>query len=198
MQPKRLGILIFPDVEVLDFCGPFEVFSVARSSRDQVQGPFEVRLVAEQDGPVTAVGGLRVLPDYTLQTCPTLDILLVPGGSGARRSMDNTTLVQWVATRGRQVELLASVCTGAFLLAKAGLLDGRRATTHWEFTRLLADTFPNVSVVENTRYVEDGQVITSAGISAGIDMALHLVARYLGDNAARGTARQMEYPFPAA
>jgi transcriptional regulator GlxA family with amidase domain len=137
MNRKRVGILVFPEVEVLDFCGPFEVFSVTRLeaySRDE-PSPFEVFLVAEQAGPVTATGGLKVIPDYTLETCPPLDILLVPGGWGTRAERKNARLVAWIAGRAKQVETLTSVCTGSLLLGQAGLLDGRRATTHWSRAR---------------------------------------------------------------
>jgi transcriptional regulator GlxA family with amidase domain len=198
MERKRVGILIFADVEVLDFCGPFEVLSVTRldeaKRRDDVS-PFDVVLIAEQDGPVVASGGMRVQPDFTLDTCPPLDLLVVPGGWGTRREIDNPRLIGWIAARGRQVETLTSVCTGAMLLGRAGLLDGRRATTHWRSLDWLHDSFPAVTVERALHVVEDGNLLTSAGISAGIDMALRVVARHCGEPVARATARHMEYPF---
>ena len=133
MKRKLVGIVIFPEVEVLDFCGPYEVFSVTRldeARRREEPSPFQVLLVAETLAAVQAAGGMRVLPDCTLADCPQLDILLAPGGWGTRQQILNETLVSWLASRGRQVETLTSVCTGALLLGKAGLLDGRRATTH--------------------------------------------------------------------
>ena len=134
MNRRRVGIIIFPEVEVLDFCGPYEVLAVTRlheERRRDEPSPFELLLVAEQTGAVTASGGLKVLPDCTLANCPSLDVLVVPGGWGTRREINNKSLIDWIAQRGRQVETLASVCTGAMLLGRAGLLDGRRATTHW-------------------------------------------------------------------
>ncbi len=199
MARKPIGILIFADVEVLDFCGPFEVFAATRlheEKRREEASPFEVLLVAEASGPVTASGGLRVIPDHTLETCPRLDILVVPGGWGTRREINNAKLLDWLRQRGSQVETLASVCTGAMLLGAAGLLEGLHATTHWRSLPWLRDTFPQVTVESDQHVVEDGRVLTSAGISAGIDLALKVVARYCGEDIARATARHIEYPYP--
>ena len=199
MERRRVGIVVFDDVEVLDFCGPFEVFSVTRLNeerRREEPSPFAVLLVAQQAGVATAAGGLRVVPDVTLDACPALDVLVVPGGWGTRREIHNPELLAWIAQRGRQVETLTSVCTGAMLLGHAGLLDGRRATTHWRSLDWMSESFPQVTVERALHVVEDGHVVTSAGISAGIDMALRVVARYHGEVIARATARQMEYPFP--
>lgn len=196
---KRVGILIFPAVEVLDFCGPYEVFSVTRldEERRRVESsPFEVLLVAESADPVVATGGLRVIPDATLQTCPPLEILVVPGGWGTRTEMSNRRVLTWIAERAKGVETLTSVCTGAMLLGQTGLLDGRRATTHWRSLDWMRQSFPAVTVEDKLHVVEDGELLTSAGISAGIDMALRVVARYFGEAVGRATARHMEYPFP--
>ena len=199
MDRKRVGILVFPGVEVLDFCGPFEVFSVTRldeARRREDPSPFDVLVVAETPAVVRATGGLRVVPDCTMETCPGLDVLVVPGGWGTRREIRNPRLLTWIGERGRAVETLAAVCTGSMLLGHAGLLDGRRATTHWRSLGWMRESFPAVAVEESLHVVEDGNVVTSAGISAGIDMALLVVGRYFGDAIARATARQMEYPFP--
>ncbi|TMQ57052.1 MAG: DJ-1/PfpI family protein [Candidatus Eisenbacteria bacterium] len=199
MKRKRVGILVFPNVEVLDFCGPYEVFSVARlgeERRCEESSPFEVLLLAESADPVVATGGLRVIPDATLETCPPLDILVVPGGWGTRKEISNQRVLTWIANRAKEVETLTSVCTGAMLLGQAGLLDGRRATTHWRSLDWMRRSFPAVTVEDKFHVVEDGQVLTSAGISAGIDMALLVIARYFGDVVGRATARHMEYPFP--
>jgi len=199
MKRTRVGILVFPEVEVLDFCGPFEVFSVTRldeARRREEPSPFEVVLVAEHDAPVTATGGMRVLPDYTLATCPPLDLLVVPGGWGTRAGLTNRALIDWIAARGREVATLTSVCTGAMLLGQAGLLDGRRATTHWRSLDWMEESFANVAVERAQHVVEDGNLLSSAGISAGIDMALRVVTRYCGEAVARATARHMEYPYP--
>jgi transcriptional regulator GlxA family with amidase domain len=196
---KVVGIIIFPEVEVLDFCGPFEVFAATRlneAARREELSPFKLLLVAEQKGAVTATGGLKVLPDCTLATCPPLDLLLVPGGWGTRREINNEPLINWIAQRGRQVETLTSVCTGAMLLGRAGLLQGRRATTHWRSLAWMRESFPDVVVEEHLHVVEDGHIFTSAGISAGIDLALKVVAHYHGEAIARATARHMEYRYP--
>jgi transcriptional regulator GlxA family with amidase domain len=198
MDRKRVGILVFPQVEVLDFCGPFEVFSVTRLNeerRREEPSPFEVRLVAETTRPVTATGGLKVVPDVTIDACPTLDVLVVPGGWGTRSEIKNERLIRWIGERGRAVETLTSVCTGAMLLGQAGLLDGRHATTHWRSLPWMRESFPAVTVEDKLHVVEDGHVLTSAGISAGIDMALRVVARYYGEPVARATARNMEYRY---
>lgn len=199
MKRIQVGILIFDEVEVLDFCGPFEVFSITRMDEEkrlEESSPFEVFLIAEKEGPVTTSGGMRVTPDGTLEQCPPLEILVVPGGLGTRREMNNSRLLDWIGTRAKQVKTVASVCTGSLLLGRAGLLDGRRATTHWGTLDLLEKLFPGTIVERELRFVEDGNVITSAGVSAGIDMALAVVAKYLGEEIARATARRMEYPFP--
>ena len=158
--------------------------------------PFEVLLVAETKDTVVATGGLKVIPDVTLETCPPLDILVVPGGWGTRAEAKNQRLLDWIAERGRSVETLTSVCTGSMLLGHAGLLDDRRATTHWRSLDRMRDTFPSVTVEEKLHVVEHDHIVTSAGISAGIDMALRVVIRYFGEAVGRGTARNMEYPFP--
>src|SRR5712691_4806003 len=199
MTDKRVGVLIFPAVEVLDFCGPYEVFSVTRLNeerRREESSPFEVLLVAQSAEPVVATGGLRVIPHVTLETCPPLDILVVPGGWGTRKEISNQRLLRWISERAKEVETLTSVCTGSMLLGQAGLLDGRRATTHWRSLDRMRDAFPAVSVEDKLHVVEHDHIVTSAGISAGIDMALRVVIRYFGEAVGRGTARNMEYPFP--
>jgi transcriptional regulator GlxA family with amidase domain len=199
MERKQVGIVLYEDVEVLDFCGPFEVFSVTRlneEKRREELSPFQAFLVAESKSPIVATGGMKVVPDYDLESCPKLDILLVPGGWGFRPQMNNERLLKWVADRSREVETLTSVCTGALLLAKAGLLDGKRATTHWRWLDSMQEMFPKTTVEKRLHFVEEGAFFSSAGISAGIDMTLRLVARYYGQAVARATARHMEYPYP--
>lgn len=199
MDRKQVGILVYEEVEVLDFSGPFEVFSVTRLNeerRREQPSPFNPFLVAETKSPVAATGGMKVLPEHDLDSCPVLDILLIPGGWGFRHQMTNERLLEWVAARAREVETLACVCTGALLLANAGLLDGKRATTHWRFLDSMQELFPKVSVERRLHFVEEGALFSSAGISAGIDMSLRVVVRYYGEGVARATARHMEYPFP--
>ncbi len=192
-MPRNLAILIFPDAEVLDFCGPFEVFSVA--SHFVEPAAFHVFTVAEKLGPVIARNGLSVNPHYSLDDCPAPDILLVPGGQGSRVQMHNTLLIDWIAAVAEKAELVLSVCTGALLLAKAGLLEGLEATTHHGAIDLLRQTAPNTVVHEDRRVVDNGPVICSAGIAAGIDMSLHVVAKLLGEEVSRKTAKHMEYPW---
>jgi transcriptional regulator GlxA family with amidase domain len=198
-EPLNVGILIFDEVEVLDFCGPFEVFSVARrpgaNSQDESNRPFAVFTVAQTPATVRTRGGLRVEPHFTLENHPPIDILVVPGGWGTRREIDNPVIIDWIRRVATETQLNTSVCTGAFLLAQAGLLEGRRATTHWGSLDRLEQTFPQVQVLRQDRWVNEGKVVTSAGVSAGIDMSLHLVERFLGTQAAEQTARQMEYTW---
>ena len=199
MTRRKVGILVFPEVEVLDFCGPFEVFSVTRLDEERRRldpSPYEVLIIAENPGVVVATGGLKVIPDHVLEDYPPLDVLVVPGGWGTRREMKNDRLIAWIAERGQQATTLTSVCTGSLLLGKAGLLDGRRATTHWRVLEEMRGLFPAVNVIDDQHVVEEGNLITSAGISAGIVMALRVIAQHHGDAVARATARYMEYPFP--
>jgi transcriptional regulator GlxA family with amidase domain len=199
MTRRKVGVLVFPEVEVLDFCGPFEVFSVARLVEDrrrQDPSPYEVVLVAEQPGVIVTTGGLKVVADHTFDDCTPLNVLVVPGGWGTRREMMNDRLITWLEEQARQVTTLTSVCTGSLLLGKAGLLDGKRATTHWRVLEEMRKLFPAVKVINDQHVVEEGDLLTSAGISAGIDMALRVVTRHHGEAIARATARYMEYPFP--
>ncbi|HMN82393.1 MAG TPA: DJ-1/PfpI family protein [Burkholderiaceae bacterium] len=194
----RVAIYAFPNMEVLDFAGPFEVFTTAsrvygRENPGQ-PAPFEVCTIAQSVGPIQARAGLRVLPDYTLATCPQPGILLIPGGV-VDAELRNSEVIDWVAQCSKSVSVTASVCTGAFIIAKAGLLAGRRATTHWEDIADLQAAFPDVQVVDNKRWVDEGAVVSSAGIAAGIDMSLHLVARFAGHALAEATARQMDVPY---
>ena len=199
MPRLTVGITLFNDIEVLDFCGPFEVFSVTRldeSSRGTTPSPFDVVLVAETLAPITTAGGMKVLPAATFQDCPALDLLVVPGGMGTRLEMLNEAMLGFVRAQAARPCRVASVCTGALILAKAGLLEGRRATTHWRALDLLRSLGPNITVDHAAQVVEEGDLMTSAGIAAGIDLALRIVARHFGEEVARGTARHMEYPFP--
>jgi transcriptional regulator GlxA family with amidase domain len=199
MERKRVGIVVFDNIEVLDFCGPFEVFSVTRLNEDkrhEEPSPFEVLLVAQESRPITTTGGMKVIPGCSFETCPELNVLVVPGGWGTRKEIENQQMLDWLRKRASEVETLTSVCTGSMLLGFAGLLDGLHATTHWRSLNWMRDSFSAVSVQYDKHVVEDGWVITSAGISAGIDMALKVVARYCGEQIARATAKHMEYPYP--
>lgn len=203
VSTRTVGILIFDGVEVLDFCGPFEVFASARGpaapgADGDGQRLFRVLTVAERGGLVTCSGGLLVQPHHTLADCPPLDLLLVPGGFGTRREQHNPVVLDWIEGQHAAGVLTTSVCTGSFLLAAAGVLAGRRATTHWTTIDELRRQHPAVAVRDDERVVDEGDVVTSAGVSAGIDMALHLVRRLHGADVARWTARDMEYRWDEA
>ncbi|MDQ3654573.1 MAG: DJ-1/PfpI family protein [Chloroflexota bacterium] len=192
---SQVGILIFEDVEVLDFCGPFEVFSITTAegqSADEAQ-LFDVHIIAETSGIVRCRNGLRVEPHYTIDDHPELGIVVVPGGRGTRRELSNPRILAWIEKQSERADLMTSVCTGSFLLAATGLLDGKSATTHWASIDWLRKTYPAITVRDDQRYVDEGRIITSAGVSAGIDMALHVVERMHGSAVARQSARHMEY-----
>lgn len=190
---RNVAILIFDEVEVLDFCGPFEVFGVA--GRTLSEKPFNVYTIAETAAPVIARNGLSVNPNYTLADCPKPDLLLIPGGYGTRREINNVPLLDWIKTQAAQVELLLSVCTGSLLLGKAGLLDGLSATTHYRALDELREAAPSTTICPDDRFVDNGRIIISAGVSAGIDMSLYVVARLFGVEESIATARHMQYDY---
>ena len=193
-----VGILVFDDVEILDFSGPYEVFSTASRVYGRSNGGlaacslFRCFLVAPDMRPVRARGGMKVLPDCVLLPSSELDVLLVPGGD-VSVIVNNDAVIAWIAAQSGSAMITASVCTGAFLLAKAGLLDGLDATTHWEDQDDLQAAFPTLTVKRDVAWVDCGKVVTSGGISAGVDMSLHLVERLAGAALATATAKQMEY-----
>lgn len=192
----RVGIFVFPEVEVLDFAGPYEVFTTAsrvfRRRQPDGEAPFAVFTVAAERTPIAARAGLPVLPEYDFTTAPPIDLLLVPGGV-VTAELAKPAVIDWVDRTAGRARLSAAVCTGAFLLARTGRLDGRPATTHWEDLADLQRDFPAVRVLADRRWVETGDIVTSAGISAGIDLSLHLVERLAGRELALATARQMDY-----
>lgn len=194
--PRTVGILIFPDVEILDFCGPFEVFSSAATGSGERL--FNALTVAEHDDLVTCRGGLLVQPNVTFATAPKFDIILAPGGYGTDQQQENPVVLDWLRQQSAAAELTTSVCTGAFLLGAAGLLDGLRSTSHWSTIERLRQFVPGATVLDDERVVDQGKIITSAGVSAGIDMALHVVRRLHGDDVAISTARDMEYDWALA
>ncbi|MCB9159660.1 MAG: DJ-1/PfpI family protein [Caldilineaceae bacterium] len=196
-EPRRrtVAVLIFPGVELLDFAGPFEVFSSVRASGGTRERLLDVFTVAENMAPVACNNPLTVLPKYTLATMPHADILVIPGGQGTRTAIDRPELIAWIAARAAAAELTTSVCTGSFLLAKGGLLDGKAVTTHWASIERMRTDFPGLEVREATRWVDAGDVVSSAGVSAGIDMALYVVARLYGADVAAETARNIEYDY---
>ncbi|WP_226528751.1 DJ-1/PfpI family protein [Metabacillus niabensis] len=193
MQQRTVGILLFNDVEVLDFAGPFEVFSITTLPISN-EKPFIVKTISENGDLVTARNGLKVFPDFSFTNHPSLDIVIIPGGYGAEQiEIDNPTIIEWIKAQQSRTEFLTSVCTGALLLAKAGILDGRKATTHWMDIDRLEQEFPKVSVQREVKFVDEGSIITSGGISAGINMSFHLISRLHGKDVAVETAKRMEY-----
>ena len=190
---RNVAIFIFDEVEVLDFCGPFEVFSV--TGKRNGLNPFNVYTVAKESGPIAARNALSINPHFSFADCPPPDILLIPGGAGTRQVMQKREVLEWIRERSRETELLLSVCTGSLVLGKAGLLDGLTATTHHMALAELAKAAPNSTVDSKQRFVDNGKIITSAGISAGIDMSLQVVAKLLGREQALETASYMEYDW---
>jgi transcriptional regulator GlxA family with amidase domain len=188
-----IGILLFENAEELDFAGPWEVFTMGKMLREDVR----VVTIAERGEPVRCAKGMRVIPDHTFADAPDLDVVLVPGGIGTTKEIDNPALIEWLRKAGERCTWVTSVCSGAQLLYGSGFAKGRRITTHWSFIETLRELAPDTTVLERIRYVRDGNVVTSAGVSAGIDMALWLSGQLWGADAARTIQRFMEYdPAP--
>ena len=192
---RRVGILMYDDVEALDFAGPYEVFTTATRMQARLApgatAPFSVCTVSRDGGHVRARAGLVVQTDHAYRDAPAIDVLLIPGGVHDAAMKDAATL-QWLARTAADCEIVASICTGAFLLAAARIADDAPLTTHWEDLADLRAAFPRRTVVDGVRWVEHGHVVSSAGIAAGIDMSLHLVERLAGRALAERTARQMD------
>ena len=187
-----IGIVIFPDVEELDFVGPYEVFG----GLGKLGHPTRVALIAEHTQPVLCTNGLRVLPDCTFDDAPALDVLLVPGGLGTRAEAQNAPLLAFLKRAGANCKWVTSVCTGALLLYEAGFARGKRVTTHWAFVAELRKR-ENITVLDGPRFVRDGQLVTAAGVSAGIDMALWLLGQLHTPELARQVQHYIQYnPAP--
>jgi transcriptional regulator GlxA family with amidase domain len=187
----NIGLYIYDNAEVLDFSGPFEVFSTAKRI---AQNNWNIFLVAETDGLVKARGNFSVSPHYTIENHPVIDVLVVVGGIHTQE-VKKSHVIAWISKVAPSARKVVSVCTGAFLLAEAGLLNGLSVTTHWEDIPDLKSDYPELRVLENQRWVSEGKFVTSGGISAGIDMSLFLVAELSSDALAQKTARQMEYDW---
>ena len=187
----KVGIFLFNEVEVLDFAGPFEVFSIASKNNRKL---FQVDTIGETGEIISARNGLTVLPKVRIDEATGYDILIIPGGAGAEKTeIKNPVVINWIKEQQSRVQILASVCTGALLLAEAGLLNNKKATTHWIDLDRLEREYPKVKVVRNVKFVDEGPTLTSGGISAGINMSFHLVKRLFGTDVARATAKRMEY-----
>ncbi len=193
MNKKTIALLLFDDVEVMDFAGPFEVFSVTNELHQD--SLFTLRTVALTTDPVTARNGLSVNPDVQLDAMPQADIVVIPGGDGTRGVLQQPETMNWIQQVSANAEHVLSVCSGTLLLAGAGLLNDMPATTHHEVFDTLAELSPTTRLIRDQRFVDNGRIVTSAGISAGIDMSLYMVARLYGHDVAQKTARYMEYPY---
>ncbi len=189
----NIGIYIYENAEVLDFSGPFEVFSTA-SRLSKIDKLSRVFLVAENEHPVIARGGYSINPHHDFNNHPRIDVLVVVGGIHVEE-LKKPNVLSWVARVSKEAEIVASVCTGAFILAEVGLISGMRVTTHWEDIEDLRNSYPDLTVIEHQRWVDEGKYVTSGGISAGIDMSLHLVSRLTNLELAERTARQMEFDW---
>lgn len=193
-----VGILLFDDVEVLDFAGPFEVFSRTRlepgvdSRRSTASAPFRVFTVGKTDDLVTATGGLQVLPDHSFEDAPRIDLLVVPGGFGTRALLEDEETLDWVRRTSAAAQRTTSVCTGSMVLAQAGLAKGKTITTHWAALDLLESLAPDSKVDRERRVIDDG-IVTSAGVASGMDMAFYVVESLFGKEVADETAKYIEY-----
>ena len=190
---RSVGIFVFDGVEPLDTVGPFEAFLCAENADEEAL--FDVFLFAETRAPVTATGGLIMTPRHGFGDLPSIDILLVPGGNGTRTLSKRNDITSWVEQRHADCDLTLSVCTGAQVLAAAGLLKNQKTTTHWATYDWLRSIEPDVDVQEGARYVDNGDIVCSSGVSAGIDMALHVIERLHGADVAARAARNMEYEY---
>lgn len=191
---KNVAILVFNEVEVLDFAGPFEVFSISENTNKEKL--FRAFTVSENSGIFSARNGFLGKSNFTIFDCPDIDILIIPGGYGAEKiEINNSVILDWISDVASKAEIVASVCTGAFLLAKAGVIQNQRVTTHWMDIDDLQSQYPNLEVVRDVKFVDTGRTITSGGISAGIEMSLHIVSRTQGLDTAERTAKRMEYDW---
>ena len=198
MNKKNVGILIFDDVEVLDFSGPFEVFSRTsikkgtQSRLDEKFSPFNTFTFSIDGKVITATGGMKVIPSYSVFNMPRIDIIIIPGGLGTRKLLNNEETILWIKDLPNKAAMIASVCTGSLLLAKAGLLRNKQATTHWGAIELLQSIDKSINIMKKNRIVED-TIITSAGVSSGIDMAFYIVSKFYGERVAQNTAKYIEF-----
>ncbi|AIQ12343.1 DJ-1/PfpI family protein [Paenibacillus durus] len=201
-----IGILVFDGVDAFDFVGPAEIFSLVRLSKEDVlqmqlsldqtaRKPFDIKYVSENGAPVTASNNLIIQPDFSMDDAPSFDILIVPGGfiKPINRVMGSKKTIQWIINHSHEAQLVASVCTGALLLASAGILNGKKATTNRAALDFMEQKFPEITVVRDSKFVDQGNVITAQGPAAGLNLAFYLVKKLFGEEVARLTANTLEY-----
>jgi transcriptional regulator GlxA family with amidase domain len=190
---RNTAIYLYDEAEILDFTGPYEVFTA--SNRESGSKLFKVYTVTQTGSTVTASGGLRIVPEYSIFECPKPDIILIPGGAGRRFEMNNTVVLEWIKEQFPSIELLLSVCTGAFITANTGLLNGLKATTHHRSYDEFEKTFPDIELVRNVKYIDNGRTILSGGISSGINMTLYAISRLYGKDLANRVSGRMEFDY---
>lgn len=191
MKTRNVAILIFNNVEVLDFTGPYEVFNDV--NRVTGENYFQVFTISENGDQITARNGLKIIPDFSIENCPAPDILIIPGGQGRKIVMNDIIVTGWITEQYKKLELLLSVCTGAFIIGKTGLLKGLKATTHHESYTEFEETFRDTELVKNVKYIDNGKIITSGGIASGIDMSLYVIGKLLGKDIAQLVKTHLEY-----
>lgn len=188
---RTIGILLFDDVELLDFAGPYEVFSVTDELNDHKL--FNIFTISETGEKIKAINGLSVLPDYSVKNCPAVDILVLPGGDGSKQVINNPYLMKWIFEKNEKSKITFSVCSGARILAKLGLLDNKKFTTHHKVIDDVLEIAPEAIIKKKKRFVDNGKIMTSAGISAGIDLSLYIVEKLYGSSVKERTMVYMEY-----
>lgn len=188
---KNIAVLIYDDIELMDFCGPYDVFSMANKMNGKKL--FNIYTVAEATGDIETQNGLIVKAKYSVKNCPEADILIIPGGKGARKEMNNPNILKWIKEYSSKAQLILSVCTGALLLASCGLLDGLAAATHHNAVELLKKTAPKAKVMTDQRYVDNGKIVLSAGVASGIDMSLYVLGKLSGEALVLKVKENMEY-----
>ena len=199
LKRYNVGIFVFDETEVLDFTGPFEVFSRTRteegpeSRKNETSAPFKVFTVSKSNQTIKATGGLLITPSYSFQDVPFIDILIIPGGYGIRTIADDENVIAWIKKVNKDTLITASVCTGSLLLAKAGLLYGKKATTHWSALKELSK-YKNICIQEECRVVDD-QIITSAGVASGIDASFYIISKFFNERVINDTAKFIEYNY---
>lgn len=191
MKPRNTAILIFNDVEVLDFTGPYEVFNAANAVSEQKL--FNVFTIANKKEMIAARNGLKIFSDYSIDSSPLPDILIIPGGNGRKIEMNNKHLQNWIIEKFENLEYLLSVCTGSFIIANTGLLDGLKATTHHSAFDEFKKSFPEIDLVKDKKFVDNGKIVTAAGVSSGINMSLHIINKLFGEELRLKTADYIEF-----